>query len=132
MSTNARWIGKFFFGELECVSHSKCRPLCIFERCLDSTPTSCSSKQAGYQPPISLKRKVNPQENWPLDPPDQNGLENIVSGLILNLEKTHCCNRKILHIVRPGGFLYLDIENSVMGNEIPTPYERNPLHVLPI
>ncbi len=67
-----------------------------------------------------------------LDPPDQNGLENIVSGLFLNLEKTHCCKRKILHIVRPGGLLYLDIENSVMGNEIPTPYERNPLNVLPI
>jgi hypothetical protein len=43
------------------------------------------------------------------------------------LGKTHCCKRKILHIARPGDFLYLDIENSVMGNEIFTPLRAQSL-----
>ncbi len=34
------------FGWLECVGLCLCRPLCIFERCLDSNLESCRSKQA--------------------------------------------------------------------------------------
>jgi hypothetical protein len=40
-----------FFGGLECVVHSfACvAHFCIFERCLDSNPENCSSKQARYK-----------------------------------------------------------------------------------
>jgi hypothetical protein len=41
----------YFFGGLECAGHCfcLCRPFCIFERCLDSNPECCRSKQARYQ-----------------------------------------------------------------------------------
>ncbi len=114
----------FFNGARVCWPFfCKCRPFGIFERCLDSTPKSCRSKQARYQlsHPISLERKVNPPRKLPFECPWPKWPKNIVSGLTLILEKTHCCKRKILHIAHPGVFLYLDIENSVMGNEISIP-----------
>jgi hypothetical protein len=49
-----------------------------------------------------------------------------VSGLTLILEKTHCCKRKILHTAHPGVFSYLDMKNSVMGNEISIPTSAIP------
>ncbi len=42
----------YAFGRLECAGHSfllLCRPFGIFERCLDSNPEGCRSKQVRYQ-----------------------------------------------------------------------------------
>ncbi len=48
---NRRAINLYFFGGLECVglSFAYVAHFCIFERCLDSNPESCRSKQARYQ-----------------------------------------------------------------------------------
>jgi hypothetical protein len=45
-------ILNIFFGGLECVGwplFCLCCLFCIFERCLDSNPESCRSKQVHYQ-----------------------------------------------------------------------------------
>ncbi len=38
-----------------------CRPFCILERCLDSNPESCRSKQARYQlaSPVCTYKKID-------------------------------------------------------------------------
>jgi hypothetical protein len=42
-------IGVYLWQNRVCWTlHCLCRPLCIFERCQDSNPESCHSKQARY------------------------------------------------------------------------------------